>query len=164
MQLAHSGPRSGHHSDFRRGLRFGPADGLYALFILAAAAIAHWQYGTFMDGYEQAIMAGSAAGLIALGLFWKPWRWFFPLSGLLAVAGIALYAGDLGRGQQSFFLKYLLSSQSAIMWMCVLFFLATAVYWAGLLARSEFLSRFGSGLTWAGAVMGLTGLHSYGSL
>ena len=158
MQLAHSGPRSGHHSDSRRGLRFGPGDGLYALFILAAAAIAHWQYGAFMDGYEQAILAGSAAGLIALGLFWKPWRWFFPLSGLLAVAGIALYAGDLGRGQQSFFLKYLLSSQSAIMWMCVLFFLATAVYWAGLLARSEFLSRFGSGLTWAGAVMGLTGL------
>ena len=133
-------------------------DVLYALVIIAAAGIAVAQYGAYMDVYEHAILAGCTVGLIALGVFWKPWRWFFPLSGALAVAAIALYDGDLANGQKLFLLKYMLSSQSAIMWMCVLFFLATLVYWVGVLARSEFGTRVGSGLTWAGAVMGLTGL------
>jgi hypothetical protein len=107
-----------------------------------------------MDGYEQAILAGSAIGLVALGWFWKAWRWFFPLSACVALLGISLYHGELARGQTAFWLKFLLSSQSAIMWMCTLFFLATLVYWAGLLTRSAMLSRMGSGLTWAAAVMG----------
>ena len=33
-----------------------------------------------------------------------------------------------------------------------------AVYWLGLLRRSDFLNRVGSGLTWAATVLGLTGL------
>ncbi len=133
-------------------------DWLYALFILSAVVIAEMQYGRFMDGYEHAILAGSGLGLVALGWFWKSWRWFFPLCGLLAVGAIALYAGDLGNGQQKFWLKFALSSQSAIMWMCVLFFLATLTYWAGVLSRSDFVLRVGTGLTWAATVMGLTGL------
>lgn len=54
MQLAHSDPgESGHHPGTSAGACVSAWDGLYALFILAAAAIAHWQYGVFMDGYEQ---------------------------------------------------------------------------------------------------------------
>ena len=133
-------------------------DWLYALVVLAAAGVAYSRYGHAMDGYEQGVLAGSALGLIALGWFWKSWQWYFPLSGALALGGLALYGDDLARGQTSFGLKFLLSSQSAIMWMCFLYFLATAVYWLGLLRRSDFLNRVGSGLTWAATVLGLTGL------
>jgi hypothetical protein len=138
--------------------RLKTADWLYAVLILVAAGQAWRLYNPFMDGYEQAILAGSAIGLVALGWFWKAWRWFFPLSACVALLGISLYHGQLARGQTAFWLKFLLSSQSAIMWMCTLFFLATLVYWAGLLTRSAMLSRMGSGLTWAAAVMGAAGL------
>ncbi|WP_287880195.1 c-type cytochrome biogenesis protein CcsB [Aquitalea sp.] len=138
--------------------RLKTADWLYAVLILVAAAQAWRLYNPFMDGYEQAILAGSAIGLVALGWFWKAWRWFFPLSAGVALIGISLYHGQLARGQTAFWLKFLLSSQSAIMWMCTLFFLATLVYWAGLVSRSAMLARMGSGLTWAAAVMGAAGL------
>ncbi|PXX50025.1 MULTISPECIES: c-type cytochrome biogenesis protein CcsB [Aquitalea] len=138
--------------------RLKPSDWLYAVLVLVAAGQAWRLYNPFMDGYEQAILAGSAIGLVALGWFWKSWRWFFPLSAGVALLGISLYHGQLARAQTAFWLKFLLSSQSAIMWMCTLFFLATLVYWAGLLTRSAMLSRMGSGLTWAAAVMGAAGL------
>ncbi|WP_374553769.1 c-type cytochrome biogenesis protein CcsB [Aquitalea pelogenes] len=134
------------------------ADWLYAVLLVVAAVQAWRLYNPYMDGYEQAILAGSAVGLVALGWFWKSWRWFFPLSATVALLGISLYHGELARGQSAFWLKFLLSSQSSIMWMCTLFFLATLVYWAGLLTRSAMLSRMGSGLTWAAAVMGAAGL------
>ncbi len=133
-------------------------DWLYAALIVVAAVVAEQQYGQYMDIYEHSILIGSTLGLIALGWFWKSWRWFFPLTGALALAAIALYAGDINQGQSRFFLRYLLSSQSAIMWMCTLFFLAMAVFWAALFSRSAFLEQFATGLTWAASVMGLTGL------
>lgn len=91
-------------------------DWLYAALIVVAAVVAEQQYGQYMDIYEHSILIGSTLGLIALGWFWKSWRWFFPLTGALALAAIALYAGDINQGQSRFFLRYLLSSQSAIMW------------------------------------------------
>lgn len=138
--------------------RLDRRDWAYALLIAVAAGYAFSLYHHAMDGYEQAILAGSALGLVALGWFWPAWRWFFPLAGALALLGIQLYQHDLGRGQSAFWLKYALSSQSAIMWMCSLFFLATAVYWIGLARRSAQLARMGAGLTWAASVMGLAGL------
>ena len=134
------------------------ADFLYAFVIMLSAGVAVRQYGAAMDGYEHAILAGTALGLVALGWFWKSWQWFFPLAGGVALLGIASYQGDIARGQTAFFLRYVLSSQSAIMWMCTFFFLATAVYWLSLWRRSAFLAQVGSGLTWAAAVMGLAGL------
>lgn len=133
-------------------------DGAYALLILLAAGYSFRLYHQDMDVYEQGILAGSALGLIALGWFWQSWRWFFPLAGGAALLGIADYQHDLARGQTAFWLKFALASQSAIMWMCTLFFLATAVYWLGVARRSDLLLRMGRGLTWAAAAMGLAGL------
>jgi cytochrome c-type biogenesis protein CcsB len=59
---------------------------------------------------------------------------------------------------QAFFLKYLISSQAAIMWMCALFVLATVTYWAGLLARSDFTLKTATALTWSAVAMGFIGL------
>ena len=134
-------------------------DWLYALVVLmAAAGVAYSRYGHAMDGYEQGILAGSALGLIALGWFWKSWQWYFPLSGALALGGLALYGDDLARGKTSFGLKFLLSSQSAIMWMFSVFSGHGGVLRLGLLRRSDFLNRVGSGLTWAATVLSPTGL------
>jgi ABC-type transport system involved in cytochrome c biogenesis permease subunit len=36
-----------------------------------------------------------------------------------------------------FWLKYFLSSQSAILWMSVLFFMSTAFYWLGMFGRTR---------------------------
>lgn len=57
-----------------------------------------------------------------------------------------------------FFLKYLLSSQSIILWMSTFFFLSTLLYWDGLIARSDFGSAVGSALCWPAILMGFTGM------
>jgi cytochrome c-type biogenesis protein CcsB len=58
-----------------------------------------------------------------------------------------------------FWLKYFLSSQSAILWMCMLFFMSTAFYWIGMVARgqADAMERIGSRLAWAAATMALVG-------
>ena len=55
-------------------------------------------------------------------------------------------------------MKYLASSQSAILWMSVLFLLATMAYWAAVLARSVFAARSATRMTWAAVALGLSGL------
>jgi cytochrome c-type biogenesis protein CcsB len=140
--------------------RLSPADWLYALVILVASGITFYRYGAAMDYYGQLILGGATIGLIALGWFWKAWRWFFPLAGALSLLAIADYHGNLARAQTAFWLKFWLSSQSAIMWMCTLFYLATGVYWVGLLRKSALLNRIGSGLTWAAALAGFSGMFT----
>jgi ABC-type transport system involved in cytochrome c biogenesis permease subunit len=44
------------------------------------------------------------------------------------------------------------------MWMNVLFFLATAIYWFALATRSEFSGRLASAITWSAVLMGFVGL------
>jgi cytochrome c-type biogenesis protein CcsB len=60
--------------------------------------------------------------------------------------------------QSRFLLKYLFSSQSAILWMSVLFFLSTLFHWGGLLARTDFGVAVGSKLCWAAILMGFVGM------
>ncbi|MDR2092741.1 MAG: c-type cytochrome biogenesis protein CcsB [Azoarcus sp.] len=133
-------------------------DWFYALALLAAAGVAFLRYGEAMDAYDTAILALHVPILAALGWAWRPFRLFAAAVAVLALAGIWLYQGDPARAEQTFFLKYLLSSQTAIAWMSAFFFIATGAYWIGLLARSAFAGRTGSALTWAAAVMGAAGL------
>jgi cytochrome c-type biogenesis protein CcsB len=76
----------------------------------------------------------------------------------LSLYGIYLYGGNLDAAQNRFFLKYMLSSQSAILWMSTLFFLSTLFYWGGLIARSPFGGSVGSKLCWAAILLGFTGM------
>ncbi|GAA5786653.1 c-type cytochrome biogenesis protein CcsB [Chitiniphilus shinanonensis] len=131
--------------------RKSPLDFVFAALIVAAGVYALSRYREFMDVYEQGILLASIAGLVWFGWFWPAMRWFLPACGAVALCGIALYQGDLERGATVFGLRYLLSSQSAVMWMCVLFFLATGLYWLGLLHRSATALSIASGLTWAAA-------------
>jgi hypothetical protein len=43
-----------------------------------------------------------------------------------------MYAGELDNGSKKFWLRMMLSSQSAILWMSVMFVISTVFYWIGL--------------------------------
>ena len=81
------------------------------------------------------------------------------LVAVLSLTGIAAYQGDLGRAETVFGLKYFLSSQSAILWMSMLFFMATAFYWVAVFAkgRADGLELVASRLVWVAVTMALTG-------
>jgi cytochrome c-type biogenesis protein CcsB len=137
-------------------------DWLYALLVLAGTAVAFAIYGARMDVYERAILAGTAPSLIALAWFWRPVQPLTVVVAVLSLLAIGLYQvdgrADLARADQVFWLKYFLSSQSAILWMSVLFFMSTVFYWIGLLApRGETAQRLGSRLAWAAVTLALVG-------
>lgn len=131
--------------------RVSPLDMLFTAVIIVAGLFAYKQYAAFMDYYEEGILLASVAALVWFGRFWPAMRVFFPISALFALAGISLYQGQLANGQSVFWLKYILSSQSAVMWMCVLYLLATLMYWLGMLRRSNTALDIASQLTWAAA-------------
>jgi cytochrome c-type biogenesis protein CcsB len=138
--------------------RLSLIDWLYGAGLLAASLFGLMRFGAFMDIYEKAILLAAAPTFAWLGWYWKPVRWLIPVAAVLSLFAIELYAGHLEMANQKFFLKYMLSSQSAILWMGTLFVLSTLFYWIGLVARSEFGSSVGSVLCWAGVVLGLTGM------
>ncbi len=142
--------------------RRSPWDWLFALFVAVGAGIAFALYSSYMDGYEQAILIGSVPSLVALAWFWRPVRQLTLAVAALSLLAIWLYqAGsgpDLARAEQAFLLKYFLSSQSAILWMSMLFFMATAFYWVGLLSRAgDAFEKLGSRLTWVAITLALVG-------
>ena len=138
--------------------RLSLIDWLYGAGLLAASLFGLARFGAFMDIYEKVILLAAAPTFAWLGWYWKPVRWLIPLAAVLSLFAIELYGGHLDMANQKFFLKYILSSQSAILWMGTLFVLSTLFYWIGLIARSEFGSSVGSLLCWAGVVLGLTGM------
>ncbi|HEY0845454.1 MAG TPA: c-type cytochrome biogenesis protein CcsB [Noviherbaspirillum sp.] len=133
-------------------------DWLYAAALLAGALFAFNRYGAYMDVYEKGILLLSAPTFAWLGWQWKQVRWLMALLAVLALSAIGLYDGTLDAANSKFFLKYGLSSQSAILWMSTLFFLSTLFYWGGLIVRSDFGASVGSKLSWAAVVMGFTGM------
>jgi cytochrome c-type biogenesis protein CcsB len=152
----------------RPGLLSGrsPFDWIFAVLVLAGTVFAFTRYGASMDVYESWILAGAAPAIVALGWFWGPLRTVALAVGAATLLAIALYAratdafgADLAQADNVFLLKYLLSSQSAILWMSVLFFLSTLFYWIGLLAGrpDNTAQRLGSVLAWTAVAMALIG-------
>ncbi len=133
-------------------------DWLFSLLLVAGAAVGFYRYGAYMDVYEQGFLVGAVVGFTWLGWTWKPVRLLMLGIAALSLFGIAQYHADLARGGQAFFLKFLLSSQSAIMWMNVMFVLAMLTYWLALFARSEFTGRVATAFTWSAVLMGFVGL------
>ena len=146
--------------------RRSASDWLFALLVLAAGGFAFSRYLGSMDYYEKLILGGTLPALIALGWFWGRLQPLMAAVGAATLGAIALYnrklvdtGADLAQADQVFLLKYFLSSQSAILWMAVLFFISTVFYWIGLLARAEdnTASRLGSRFAWAAVFMALVG-------
>jgi cytochrome c-type biogenesis protein CcsB len=133
-------------------------DWIFALVLAAGALFAFNRYGDFMDIYEKAILLAAVPVFVGLGWYWKSSRVLMLLIFGLSLWAISMYAGNLEMAQSRFFLKYLLSSQSAILWMSFLFGLSTVFHWGGLLSRSDFGGAVGSRLCWAAILMGFIGL------
>ncbi len=138
--------------------RMGGRDLAFTALCVLGAAVAQYRYHTAMDGYEQFFLWLSAASLALLGGRWRALQGFSMSVAGLSLLGIALYGDDLARGERAFWLKYVLASQSAIMWMSFLFGMATLAYWLALWRRSAFVGKTASGLTWAATILGFTGL------
>ncbi|KAB0640766.1 c-type cytochrome biogenesis protein CcsB [Burkholderia latens] len=138
--------------------RLSVIDWLFALALVVGAGYALVHYNEHMDYYDKAVMIGTVPALVVLGWRWKPARLMMAAIAVLSLLSIQIYQGDLARADSAFFLKYFLSSQSAILWMSALFVLATIFYWIGLLTRSESGSAIGQKLTWVAVLMGFTGL------
>ncbi|WP_325343460.1 c-type cytochrome biogenesis protein CcsB [Xylophilus sp.] len=135
-------------------------DWLFAAIALAGGLFAFTRYGAFMDGYEKGILIASIPAAIGLGCFWRPLAVLMLVVAGLSLVGLGTYQGDLARADSAFLLKYFLSSQSAILWMGVLFFMSTAFYGIGLFARAGAggtAELIGSRLAWAAVTLALVG-------
>lgn len=135
-----------------------PSDWLWAGFVIAAALFVFAKYGSNMDAYEIGILTLTAPGLIALGWYWKAFQPYSIAVALCSLLGIWLYGDSYANGETVFGLKFLFSSQSAVMWMSALFVMATFTYFGGLFSGSAFVDKTASALTWSALVMGMTGL------
>lgn len=133
-------------------------DWAYAIVLLLGAIFAYSTYGQYMDAYETGFLFGAVVVFGGLGWFWKSIRLLVIGIAVISIFSVSLYHGDLGRANQTFLLKFLLSSQSAIMWMNVLFVLGMLTYWFALFARSEFSGKVASSLVWSAVLMGFVGL------
>ncbi|HZV62587.1 MAG TPA: c-type cytochrome biogenesis protein CcsB [Methylophilaceae bacterium] len=133
-------------------------DWLYAILLMAGAVFAYQQYGSYMNGYETGFLFGAAIVFSWLGWYWKPVRLLIVGVAVTSVFAISLYGGSQAHAEEVFLLKFLISSQSAIMWMNVMFMLAMLTYWLALFSRSAFAGRVASSFTWVAVLMGLVGL------
>lgn len=135
-------------------------DWLFAAIVLAGGLFAFSRYNAAMDVYEKGILMGAMPSAIMLGWFWRPLRTL-----MLAVAGFSLlgimsYQGSLANADSVFWLKYFLSSQSAILWMSMLFFMSTVFYWIGMFAPrqgGDAMALVASRLVWVAVGMALIG-------
>ncbi len=133
-------------------------DWLWAALLICGAGFIFYRYGAIMDIYETIILSGITPAIIALGWNWKPARTFLLVVAVLSLLAVNIYGNSLAPAETNFFLKFLISSQSAIMWMSALFLMATVAYFAGLFLRSDFTTRVATAMTWSAAAMGLVGL------
>ncbi len=146
-------------------------DWVFAALVAVGGLYAFARYGAFMDVYEKGILLAAIPAATAMGWFWRPLRVLMMVVSGFALLGIASYqvdgAGNLARAEQVFWLKYFLSSQSAILWMSVLFFMSTIFYWLGMFAghgasgqgsgQSATLESLGSKIAWVAVGMALVG-------
>ena len=158
--LAHNGTLTLNEGYFARRTW---GDWLFALLAVVGAVFAFQRYHGAMDIYEKWILAGTVPVVIWLGWFWRPVRNLMLVVAALSLLAIFSYQGeagaDLRRGDTVFWLKYFLSSQSAILWMSMIFFMSTVFYWLGMFSRgqSEALEGIGSKLLWVAVTLALVG-------
>ena len=134
-------------------------DWVFALVVLVAGLFAFGRYLGAMDVYEQGILLAAIPSAIALAWFWRPLQNLMLVVAALSLGAIALYQGDLGRAETVFGLKYFLSSQSAILWMSMLFFISTAFYWLGVFIqdKAQGMEVLASRLLWVAVTLALVG-------
>ena len=134
-------------------------DWLFALLVLVGGLYAFTNYHAAMDGYEKGILLSTIPCAIMLGWFWRPLQGLMFVVAVLSLSGLYAYQGDIARSEVVFGLKYFLSSQSAILWMSMLFFMSTAFYWMGVFSRTQAdaMQTIASRMLWVAVTMALVG-------
>ncbi len=134
-------------------------DWLFAVLVLVGGVFALSSYHSAMDEYELGILVGAIPSVIMMGWFWRPLRVLMLAVTAFSLLGVASYEGSLARADSVFWLKYFLSSQSAILWMSMLFFMSTIFYWIGMFSRREgdAMAIIASRLLWVAVGMALIG-------
>ncbi|MEA1989615.1 MAG: c-type cytochrome biogenesis protein CcsB [Pseudomonadota bacterium] len=133
----------------------------WALFVTFISFYGWYEFGNLMDEYEVAILIGTAISLIWLGRFWPSIQTVTIVTAAVSFLAIWTYASHgnvFEANEKAFFLKYLISSQSAIMWMNALIILAMVTYFLALYQKSEFAGKVASAMVWSAAVFGLIGM------
>jgi len=131
---------------------------MFSLVLASLTIFALLKFNSFMDNYEIIILIGSAITFAWMGNVWSNFRTLFSIIFLLSFISIYFYKGSLEQIELNFFLKYFLSSQSAIMWMTALFPLSLITYWIYLLSKQDFYGNLATKLTWIATMMGFIGL------
>ena len=131
-------------------------DALFFILLAVGAGFALQRYSQSMDVYEKAILVFTVPSLVWLGWLWRPLRTLMIASGLSALLAIWLYQADIANAEKVFLLKYLLSSQSSILWMCALFVIATVCYWIGFVSQTA--AWLGTALSWGAVFAGTSGM------
>uniref|UniRef100_Q31JM7 ABC-type transport system involved in cytochrome c biogenesis, permease component n=1 Tax=Hydrogenovibrio crunogenus (strain DSM 25203 / XCL-2) TaxID=317025 RepID=Q31JM7_HYDCU len=140
---------------------FSISDIIWAVLVIAGAAYAWLSFGSLMDAYEVGILVGTSVGLIALGKIWpsiKTLSYAVAALSLLALWTYSHHGNQISANEQAFFLKFLISSQSAFMWMSALFVLATVAYFLALFSKSNYVGKVASAIAWSGVAFGLVGM------
>jgi len=134
-------------------------DWLFAFLIVVGGGYAFARYGAYMDVYEKGILVAAVPAAIWIGWFWKPLRVLMMVAAAASLLGVLSYRGSLASADTVFWLKYFLSSQSAILWMSVLFFMSTAFYWIGMFSprQGAVMEMIGSRIAWVAVTMALVG-------
>jgi len=130
----------------------------FGLILACLTIIAISKFNNFMDNYELIILIGSAITFTWMGNVWSNFRKLFLYTFLLSFISLYLYKGTLEEIELNFFLKYFLSSQSAIMWMTALYPLSLITYWVYLFSKQEFYGNLATKITWIATMMGFVGL------
>ena len=134
-------------------------DWLFALLVVAGGLFAFSHFNAAMDVYDKGVLLGTIPCAIMLGWFWRPLRVLMLAVATFSLLGIVSYQGSLAQADSVFWLKYFLSSQSAILWMSMLFFISTVFYWIGLFAKGQgdAIALVASRLVWVAVAMALIG-------
>ena len=134
-------------------------DWLFAVLVMVGGVFALTRYHAFMDEYELGILIGAIPSVIMMGWFWRPLRTLMLCVTAFSLLGVVSYQNSLASADSVFWLKYFLSSQSAILWMSMLFFMSTIFYWIGMFSRSEgdAMAVVASRLLWVAVGMALIG-------
>ncbi len=149
--------------------RFGSADyfkqrsvfdWIFALVAVLAGGYAYSRLKGLMDDYELWILLGAVPAFIWLGWTWRPLRSLMIAVAVTALIMVASYGGQIANADKAFLLKYMFSSQLAILWMSFLFCMALVAYWVGLLGKAPTAAWAGTLLTWAAVWAGFHGLMS----
>jgi cytochrome c-type biogenesis protein CcsB len=130
----------------------------FGLLLICLTIIAISKFNNFMDNYELIILIGSAITFTWMGNVWSNFRKLFLYTFLLSFISIYFYKGSLEEIELNFFLKYFLSSQSAIMWMTALYPLSLLTYWIYLFSKQDFYGNLATRITWIATMMGFVGL------